>query len=206
MNGLPRPHGPWTIASSAVVYADPWIHVRLDQVIRPDGRPGTHTVTTIKPGVCVIAEDDAGDVILTSEFHYAVGRVTLEGVSGGCDGDEPPEQAARRELAEELGLVAGELVPLGLCDPFTAMVLSPTHLFAARRLSRGVARPEGTERIEAVRMPLETAVERVMNSDITHGPTCVAILKWWRIRSATRDGGTSATEGQTSFGRAASGD
>lgn len=206
MSGLPRTHGPWTITSSGVVYADPWIHLRLDQVIRPDGHPGTHTVTAIKPGVCVIAEDDHGDVILTREFHYAVGRVTLEGVSGGCDGDEPPEEAARRELAEELGLVAGELIPLGLCDPFTAMVVSPTHLFAARRLVAGTARPEGTERIEAVRMPLGSAVEQVMSSGITHGPTCVAILKWWRIRSATRDGGTSPTEGQTSFGCAASGD
>ncbi len=183
MSELPREHGPWRIVSSAVVYADPWIQVRLDQVIRPDGQPGTHTVTTIKPGVCVIAEDESGEVILTSEFHYAVGRVTLEGVSGGCDGEEAPEVAARRELAEELGLEAAELVPLGICDPFTAMVLSPTHLFVARGLTRVAARPEGTERIEAARMPLREAVEKVMSSEITHGPTCVAILKWWRMRA-----------------------
>jgi ADP-ribose pyrophosphatase len=179
---FPRRHGPWTITSSAVVYADPWIRVRLDQVVRPDGRPGTHTVTAIKPGVCVIAEDDDGCVFLTSEFHYAVGRVTLEGVSGGCDGDESPEVAARRELAEELGLIADELIPLGLCDPFTAMVVSPTHLYAARGLTRGAASPEGTERIESVRLPFEQALDKVLASEITHGPTCVALLKWAHLR------------------------
>lgn len=187
MSDLPGQHGPWQIRSSSDVYADPWIHVRLDQVIRPDGRPGTHTVTTIKPGVCVIAEDETGNVILTREFHYAVGRVTLEGVSGGCDGDESPETAARRELSEELGLEAGELIELGICDPFTAMIVSPTRLYAARHLTRVPARPEGTERIEAARMPLRVAVERVMTSEITHGPTCVALLKWWCLRRETTE-------------------
>ncbi len=81
---MSEPRGPWVIHESTVVYADPWIQVRLDRVTRPDGRAGTHTLTTIKPGVCVIALDEDGSVWLTEEFHYAVGRTTLEGVSGGA--------------------------------------------------------------------------------------------------------------------------
>ena len=83
------PHGPLLIQRSTTVYQDPWLHVRRDEVIRPDGQPGTHSIVTIKPGVCVIAiQDDV--VYLTEEFHYAVGRITLEGVSGGRDHDETP--------------------------------------------------------------------------------------------------------------------
>jgi ADP-ribose pyrophosphatase len=51
--------------------------------------------------VTVIAVDDDNFVHLTEEFHYAVGRVTLEGVSGGIDPGETAEEAAKRELAEE---------------------------------------------------------------------------------------------------------
>ena len=72
-----KPHGPWTILASQPIYRDPWIAVRRDDVIRPDGQPGTHAVVDIKPGVAVLALDDAGFVYLTDEFHYGVGRHTL---------------------------------------------------------------------------------------------------------------------------------
>jgi len=42
-------HGPWQIVQSQEVYRDPWTAVRKDDVIRPDGQPGTHSVVTIKP-------------------------------------------------------------------------------------------------------------------------------------------------------------
>jgi ADP-ribose pyrophosphatase len=179
---MSEPRGPWVIHESTVVYADPWIQVRLDRVTRPDGRAGTHTLTTIKPGVCVIALDDEGNVWLTEEFHYAVGRTTLEGVSGGCEEREPPLDTARRELEEELGFVAERWTDLGWCDPFTAMIVSPTAMYLAEELSRVPARPEGTERIVARSLPFAEVVRLVDESVITHGPTCVAILKAWMRR------------------------
>ena len=83
-------HGPWFIKDSNDVYSDPFIHVRLDQVIRPDGDDGQHVVVLMKPGVCVLAIDDKNNVYLTREFHYGIGRYSLEAVSGGID---PGEQA-----------------------------------------------------------------------------------------------------------------
>ena len=77
--------GPWKVIDSRVVYRDPWIAVQIDDVIRPDGKPGTHSIIHLKPGVCVIALDADGHVHLTEEFHYAVGRVTLEGPSNSLE-------------------------------------------------------------------------------------------------------------------------
>ena len=54
-----------------------------DDVIRPDGLPGSYSTVQIKPGVTVIAMDDRRNVHLTSEFHYAVGRVTVVGLGPG---------------------------------------------------------------------------------------------------------------------------
>jgi len=179
-------HGPWFIRSSEDVYTDPWLSVRCDQVTRPDGQPGTHSVVTIKPGISVLAIDDQQYVYLTHEFHYAVGRVTLETVSGGIDAGESSEQAARRELQEELGLLADELTHLGTVDPFTSSLYSPTGLYLARGIAETSANPEGTEMIETVKMPLAEAVEKVMTSEITHAPSCVLILKverWLRDRN-----------------------
>jgi len=170
-------HGPWRIESSREVYSDPWIHVRCDAVIRPDGEPGSYSVINVKAGVCVIPIDDLGFVHLTEEFHYAVGRVTIEGVSGGVEPGHTATEMAHRELEEELGITAKEVVSLGMVDPFTGSVVSPTALFMARGLAFGVAKPEATELITHVKLSLDDAIAAVMNGTITHSPTCVALLK-----------------------------
>ena len=78
--------------------------LRKDDVIRPDGRNGTHTVVRIKPGVSVLAIDSDRHVHLTDEFHYAIGRHSLEAVSGGTEPGETSLETAQRELREELGI------------------------------------------------------------------------------------------------------
>ncbi len=172
-----RQHGPWTIVESRKVYHDPWITVRKDDVIRPDGKPGTHSVVHLKPGVTVLAIDEGQNIYLTEEFHYGVGRVTLEAVSGGIEPDEGPLETARRELREELGIEADEWIEMGVVDPFTASVVSPTRLFLARGLRFGQQAPEGTELIRCIKMPLAEAVRKVLASEITHAPSCVVILR-----------------------------
>ena len=172
-----KQHGPWQVVSTREVYRDPWIGVVRDEVIRPDGQPGSYCVIHLKAGVSVVAVDDEGRVYLTEEFHYAVGCETLESVSGGIDAGEEPLAAAKRELKEELGIEAGEWTDLGMVHPFTANVLSPTRLYLARKLTFGKSELEGTEQIRCRQMLLTEAVEAVMKGGITHAPSCVAILK-----------------------------
>ena len=131
---------------------------------------------------------DDGQVHLAEEFHYAVGRVGLEAVSGGIDAGETPMDAGRRELREELGIEATRWTPMGVIDPFTSVVLSPTTLFIAEGLTFGTATPEATEQIRHVTMPLAEALERVQAGEITHGPSCVLILRYVMERGGTACG------------------
>lgn len=170
-----RKHGPWIIHQTREVYADPWIEVTRDEVTRPDGEPGSYATIRIKRGVCVIAMDEARNVHLTKEFHYAVGRTTIEGVSGGIEDDESSLIAAERELAEELGWRAARWTHLGQVDPFTSSVCSTVDLYLAEDLAQCAAAPEGTEQIEPVSMPLPDAIA-LIGHVITHGPSCVALL------------------------------
>ena len=158
--------------------------MRRDEVTRPDGQPGSYAIIAVKEGICVVAVDDHQTVHLTKEFHYAVGRVTIEGVSGGIEPGHSAAEMAHRELDEELGIQANELVSLGTLDPFTASVVSPTSLFLARGLSFGIAKPEATELIEHVQLPLDEAIKAVMEGVITHAPTCVILLKLGLLRES----------------------
>jgi len=170
-------HGPWRILARIRVYQDPWVALDRDDVLRPDGQPGTYCIVSLKPGVTVLASDANGMVYLTEEFHYGVGRVTLEAVSGGIDAEESAIEAARRELEEEIGITATQWTDLGVCDPFTASVVSPTRLFLAEGLTLGTPNPEGTEQIRCRPTPWTEAVAMVLDGRITHAPSCLLILK-----------------------------
>ena len=173
---MPTPHGPWTIKSTEHVYSDPFVQLTVDQVIRPDGKDGQHVVVHIKSGVCVIAVDEDRNVHLTKEFHYAVGRDSLECVSGGVEPEEDADLTAQRELQEELGLAARQWQFLTTVDPFTTIMASPTRLYLATELSEVETNPEGTEQIEHVVVPLAEAAKMIAEGTITHAPSCVAIL------------------------------
>jgi len=171
-----KTYGPWKIKETNDVYRDSFVHVWLDQVVRPDNRDGQHIVVAMKPGVCVLAIDDQNNLHLTKEFHYGIGRDSIEAVSGGIEDGEDPEITARRELVEELGLIAANVKFITSVDPFTTIVVSPTRIYFATGLSKGVRAPEGTELIEKVTLPMQVAAEKIAKGEITHAPTCVAIL------------------------------
>lgn len=173
---IPASWGPWQIHCSRELWNSHFLRVAVDEVTRPDGKPGEHVVVAIKPGVCVLALDPGGCLRMTREFHYAIGRESIEAVSGGIDGNETALDCAKRELREELGWEAISWKVLTTVDPFTSILVSPTVVFLASGLRRVATDREGTEQIEELAIPLEEAVQRVASGGITHAPTAVGIL------------------------------
>ena len=169
--------GPWQVEASSQKYKSAWVEVTEDKVIKPNGEPGSFATVKLKPGVSILAVGDDDEVYLTSEYRFAIEQKSIEVVSGAIEADETPELAAKRELREELGIEAGSWVDLGNVDPLTSILHSPARLFLARELSFFEPQTEDSEIIELVTMKLNEAVQMVMDSRITHAPSCVLILK-----------------------------
>lgn len=169
--------GPWKIRSTQIKYQNPWVSVREDKVIRPDGKNGIFGVVTMLPGISVLPIDNKNFVYLTSEFHYAIGKNSLEVISGGIDKKEKILAAAKRELLEETGIKAKKWKNLGVVNPFTTVIKSPATLFLAQDLSFSKARPEGTEKIKIIKVKFSEALKMVLSGKITHAPSGVLILK-----------------------------
>lgn len=164
--------------ASREVHRGNLVRLRVDSVILPKGTEATYEYVEIKAGSSVLAVEDNHDVWLVREWKYAIDRASLEVVSGGIDASENPLEAAHRELREEAGLEAAEWIPMGVVDPFTTMLRCPNHLFIARGLTPVPREPEEAETfMEVLRMPLTEAVGLVMTGGITHGSSCVLLLK-----------------------------
>jgi ADP-ribose diphosphatase len=174
--------GAWTVLDSQRLYESPWISVREDRVIQPDGLVGTFGVVELTPGVSVLPVGDDGTVYLVRVFRYTLGRDSIEAVAGGIEDGESPEETARRELREEVGLEAEEIIPLGVADQLTENVVSPVHLFQARGLRFIEPQQEATEQISRVAVPLQQALEWVLDGTISHAASATLIFKTAHLR------------------------
>lgn len=170
-------NGPWKIKNSQEKYKNQWICVREDQVIRPDGEDGIFGVVEMVPGVSALPLDEEGFVYLAEQFRYSLGERSIEAACGGIDEGENPLEAAKRELKEELGIEADEWIELGIVNPFTTVVRSLASLYLVKKLRFGRADLDATEGINIIKVKLADAVKMVMESKISHGPSCVLILK-----------------------------
>jgi len=173
--------GPYEVLASHPVYENAWLKLREDRVKHRDGRESTFAVVAMRPGVTVLPMEKDGSVYLVREFRYAAAAATLEAVSGAIESGETPEQAGLREIAEEVGLVASEWVDMGIINPFTSLVHSPNHMFLARKLAHIRRSAQAGEHVEVVTMPFDDAYRAVLRGEISHGASCVLILKTWEF-------------------------
>src|SRR5690349_10904152 len=112
-----RDRNPWKTLSSRITYENPWIRVREDSVIRPDGNPGIYGVVEVRPSIAVVAINERDEVVLVGQWRYTLDRYTWEVPRGGSsEGETDMRAVAARELAEETGVCAGHWIALGTFD------------------------------------------------------------------------------------------
>ena len=169
---------PWKTLSSKIVYQNPWITVREDQVTRPDGKPGIYGVVDTRIATGVVAINDKMEVYLVGQYRYPINQYSWEIIEGGTDGNEKPLDCIKRELKEEAGLVATDWVQLGeewhLSNCFSS---ERGFVFLARGLSEVGAEPDGTEVLQVKKMPFAEAIKLVDSGEIKDAVSIVGLLR-----------------------------
>lgn len=168
---------PWTTLGSSPVYENPWIALREDQVLRPDGTPGIYGVVHFKNlAIGVLPVDDEGRIWLVGQYRYPLEAYSWEIPEGGCPEGESPEEAARRELREETGLLAGQLERMAVAHLSNSVSDEFAIIYRATQLTEGKNAPEGTERIKVERVEWSEVWRRLRRGEITDSMTVIAIL------------------------------
>jgi len=102
----------WKTINSKIAYKNPWIKVREDSVIRPDGKKGVFAFLEKYPGVFVIALDRDNSIFLNEEYRYPIKKSILQLPAGVIKGKNILENA-KKELREETGITAREWKRIG---------------------------------------------------------------------------------------------
>ena len=169
---------PWTTTESRPVYENPWIIVREDRVIRPDGLPGIYGVVHYRnKAVGVLPVDRDGSVWLVGQHRYPLDQYSWEIPEGGGPEGEDPLETARRELEEETGLVADRVEPIGRAHLSNSVSDELAYLYRATGLTRGQSRPEGTERLQVRRFAWPEAWSMLQDGRITDAMSVIALLR-----------------------------
>lgn len=105
--------------------------------ISPEGKTGNYIVMDAPDWVIVIPEifiDSEKHFIMVEQWRHGIQSLSIEFPGGVINADERPENAAKRELLEETGYEAKELVALGTVSPNPAIMSNKVHFFCGKNL------------------------------------------------------------------------
>ena len=161
------------------IYKGRIIKVRRDEVELPNGHKSMREVVEHSGGVCVLPLTDRDEVIFVRQFRYPYKEVILEIPAGKRDhGEESPLECGKRELAEETGYTARELVDLGPFHPSPGATAETIHLFLARcDAHAGETHQDPSESIRGREATLAELATLIASGEFRHGAGLAAYAR-----------------------------
>lgn len=171
-------------------FVGPVFRLVSDRVTMPGGKTAVRDVILHRGAVAVVARDRLGRIALLQQYRHALGRREWELPAGLMETwDGSAEEVARRELAEELGLIAGDLVPLvgvhsapgysnELVRVFVTTVQHDEHGRPVVVPAAGAARRDEELEISWEWVEIETGLEMIKRGEITNSICQVGLLAY----------------------------
>src|SRR5687768_15759743 len=163
------------ILSTAHPFRGKIVTVRIDEVRLEDGHVTRQEVVEHRESMTVVAIDSEGRLVLVRQYRHATAEVLLETPAGSVDPGATAEEAVNRELAEEAGLCAREVVPLGSFYLAPGWCTEYMHAYLARDLYEATVEADEDERIDVVRLPVAEWERRIAAGEIRD---CKSIAAW----------------------------
>ncbi len=156
----------------------PWtgrrIGIRIDEVERDDGRRTTREIVE-HPGAVAMLAWDGERLAMVRQWRHATGQVLLEIPAGTLEPGEPPDETARRELAEEVGLAAATWARGPSFYTAPGFCTELMHLYLATDLTDAPSLADPEEQLEPSWLTLADAVAAIDDGRIADAKSMAGI-------------------------------
>jgi ADP-ribose pyrophosphatase len=160
-----------------VIYEGRVIKVSVDTVDLPNGVRVPLEIVRHPGGAAAVAVDENQRVCLLRQYRHAAGGYIHELPAGKLEPDEPPEMTARRELVEEGAVQAAHWSGLGAYFSSPGVFTEVIHLYLATGLTPAAGGAEPDEVFQVEWWPMQQAVERALDGELTDAKTVIGILR-----------------------------
>ena len=183
----PTPHKAPSITTlaSREIYRNQWMRLREDDILRSNGNKGIYGVVE-KDDAAIIIPIHNDHVWLVEQFRYTIQERAIELPQGGWEMEvENPEELARGELKEELGLHAEQMTYLGWNWIAYGFTRQKHHVFLATGLTPTEKEPDPEEHDLVVRsVPVSEFEDMMLNGTVRDNCTLAAwaLYMMWKAR------------------------
>ena len=172
---------PWKLISSRLDRANHILSIRTDKALSPrTGRAHRFFVLESSEWVNVIPITPQNEVVMVSQYRHGIREITLETPGGVVEPTDSPEEAAKRELFEETGYQASEMIPLQSVHANPAIQNNRCWFFLARDVFHaGNQQQDDKEDIDVMTLPLDDIPRLIREGRITHSLVLAAFCMYY---------------------------
>lgn len=158
-------------------YSGRVIDVDVETVCLPNGHECDMEIIQHPGGSAVVVIDGAQRVCLLHQYRHVAGQWLWELPAGKIDHQEDPLQTARRELAEEAGILAQQWSSLGTIYSSPGVFREVIHLYLARDIRSTQMQHEPAEVIEVQWLALKEALDWAKSGQILDAKTVIGLFR-----------------------------
>lgn len=163
--------------SSKKIFEGKIIDVRVETVEFPDGKTAYRELVDHPGGVGIVALTDEGKILMVRQYRKPIEKAIWEIPAGKLDKGEDPKACGIRELEEETGYTAREVISLGYMYPSPGFANEVTHIFFAKGLSKGAVHPDEDEFLDIQEFTVDEIRNMILNNEINDAKTVIGFLK-----------------------------
>jgi ADP-ribose pyrophosphatase len=148
-----------------------------DTLQNDEGKTFLHETIEHPGAVVILPVMDDGRIVCISQYRHSIRREFLELPAGTLEKDESPAVCAGREIQEEIGMAAREIVSLGTLYPAPGFCNEVQHLFVARGLYDSPAQPDEDEQISPVFMTAQEFEQAVVSGALSDAKSIALYMR-----------------------------
>ncbi|MEG4494252.1 NUDIX hydrolase [Microcoleus sp. D3_18_C4] len=169
----------WKLLRSRFVLNNKWCQVRQDEIELPSGQIIDDFFVNVRPNIALVfATTEQQELVLVRQYRHGVGEILLELPAGSFNpAEESGKCAAARELAEETGYVAEEILELATLYDNPVKDTNSIYLYFAKNVKfASKIQLDITEDIEVVLVPLAEVLLKIETREICVAGSIAAIF------------------------------